>query len=52
MHPVIRDTYVRARVTPEEKRRLLAAAARRGLTVSALIRDAVGRASGGQKWPH
>ena len=45
-----RSTIVMARVSPEEKRALLAAATRRGLTISELIRDAASRATGGRKW--
>lgn len=41
-----RNTLVLARVTPEEKRALRAAAMRRGLTVSQLIRDACNYATG------
>jgi len=41
-----RNTLVLARVTPEEKRALRAAAMRRGLTVSQLIRNACNYATG------
>ena len=46
MQAVPRNNVVKARVLPDEKRALLAAASRRCLTLSQLIREAIGRSAG------
>ena len=43
MQTALRNNVVKARVSPDEKRTLLAAALCRGLTLSQLIREAVER---------